>query len=934
MMLVETEHETIKDIFYEACQLDIEERDAFLHKKCGNNGGLISEVNSLLRSYKKSTEFFGDLANNILGVDLNDEEIDNELNPDPYNIIGSEVNRYIILSKIADGGMGVVYKAKDNQLDRVVALKFLPPFLVNDHQAIKRFRHEAMTASKMDHPNIGTIYSVEETAKGFPFISMAFYQGQTLQELLNIKKLSNSFILNIIKQIISGLTAAHQNNIVHRDIKPSNIILLKDDRIKIVDFGLAKVCDQQMTKSGIKMGTLSYMSPEHIKGDDLDERSDIWSLGVLFYELLSGQRPFTGLTDQSLMYAVLNDDVDFSLLDVPFSTKKLIGKCLQRNVGQRYQLIEDLSSELNNHSQRLAENSTTKSTKLFENFLLNNKLKIWFGVFALVTLMVLVAGYYSIPKTPTRIANISLPVTKSIAIYSSQESLSDFQLGLINDISQTRMTIAKNNADVWVVPFEKVKKYQAVDYAQARNTFGVNLIINLKLSYINNQHLVEISLIESEQLVIVNKKQVIQSTNNVASLQQSIRTAVLEILNLSNVPKIQKELSALVTTDHIAYEAYLKALGLLQRLDQEGSIQQAISLLKLALDKENEFLLAKSKLADAYWLMYQESKDIDYAKKAEKIYESLLLKKPDDINSYLSLGKLHTVLARYGTALASYKLALEFHQNSLQAFEGMADIYEKTNELKLAEEYYLKPIQLSPDRWDGYNDLGGFYLRRGRYQDAVRLFKQVIALTPNNAWAYSNLGSAYWYLGQTNKTKEYFEKSLVIQEDDTLYKNLGTIYFYENSFIEAAKYYTKASEINTQDHVLWASLAGAHYYAGEDELLVNSAFKKAIALASKKLEILPNDLDINLSLASYYAWVKQPQRSKQYLVTGKESSLLTVQHHFQIAVIYYLLEDTEHALEWLEKALKKGYPKKNILNSPDLAELKAQLNFKKLISKY
>jgi len=935
---MQIEREFIKEIFFEACQLNEKEQQAFLCQNYADNPMLIDEVNSLLLSYKKSVNFFGDLADNILGVDLNNDGHDEESNPDPYNIIGSKIKHYSVLSKIGDGGMGVVYKARDNKLNRVVALKFLPPFLVNDWQANKRFRQEATTASKIDHRNVGTIYSVDETENDIPFISMAYYQGETLQELLDKKALPKRLSFEIVKQILCGLKVAHKNNIVHRDIKPSNIILLSDGSVKILDFGLAKISDQKLTRSGVKMGTLAYMSPEHITGEELDTRSDIWSVGVLFYELLSGKRPFTGITDQALMYSVLNDAVDFSSLDVSFATKQLIGKCLQRNLERRYQSLGELSNKLTHLMQTQSHDPSSRLTSLFGDYLLNAKLKKWLLIIVLSSLIIVVFASYLHsalqPETKSESEVISLPREKIIAIYSSNEFLSDFQLGVINNLSQTLSAVAKKSENIWIVPFEKTRQRQAKNYEFAQSTFGVNLVINLNVELVDNKHIVEISIIDAKKLNIIQKKIVVQPLENIMSLQENISTTVFELLNLSYTPQVVDQFSALTKINPQAHESYLKALGLMQRTDQDGHLQQAIKLLELAIEKEKKFELAQSKLAHANWLLYVKSKDIRYAEIAENIYESLLLSRSNDINSYLSLGKLHTVLGRYGSALASYKLALKFQSTSLEAFEGMAEIYEKTNELDLAEEYFLKPIQFRPDRWNGYNNLGSFYLRRGRYHDAERLFKQVIALTPNNAWGYSNLGSTYWYMGETERTIDYFKQSLSIQEDYSLYKNLGTIYFYQNDFSQAAEYYNKASELNTTDHALWASLAGSYFYAGEDKRLVTSAFKKAIELANDKLKVLPNDLDINLSLASYYAWIKDSKTAKQHLSKIIKSSLLNVQQHFQVAVIFHLLEDRKLTLEWLEIALEKGYPKNNILSLPDLSKLKEQQAFKNLMARY
>ncbi len=210
-------------------------------------------------------------------------------------MIGQTVSHYKILAKLGEGGMGVVYKAEDTKLGRHVVLKFLAPYLTRDQEAIERFINEAKTASALDHPNICTIYEIGESDDGQLFIAMAYYVGETLREKIagangGSPLLAIDNAIEIATQIASGLTRAHEAGIIHRDIKPANIIITKRREVKILDFGLAKLAGQQhLTKSGATLGTIAYMSPEQAQGLPVDHRTDIWSLGVVMYEMLTGQ---------------------------------------------------------------------------------------------------------------------------------------------------------------------------------------------------------------------------------------------------------------------------------------------------------------------------------------------------------------------------------------------------------------------------------------------------------------------------------------------------------------------------------------------------------------------------------------------------------------------------------------------------------------------
>jgi len=210
-------------------------------------------------------------------------------------MIGQTISHYKILSKLGEGGMGVVYKAEDLKLKRCVALKFLPPELTRDAMAKERFVNEAQAASALDHPNICTIHEIDETNEGQTFIAMACYEGESLKTKIERGPLKLDETLDIAVQIAQGLTKAHEQKIIHRDIKPANVLITKDGLVKIVDFGLAKLSGRtKLTRTGTTPGTVSYMSPEQLRGGDVDHRSDIWALGVVLYEMIIGKTPFRG----------------------------------------------------------------------------------------------------------------------------------------------------------------------------------------------------------------------------------------------------------------------------------------------------------------------------------------------------------------------------------------------------------------------------------------------------------------------------------------------------------------------------------------------------------------------------------------------------------------------------------------------------------------
>ncbi|NIT61653.1 MAG: protein kinase, partial [Aliifodinibius sp.] len=248
------------------------------------------------------------------------------------------------------GGMGVVYKAEDTKLKRIVALKFLPSDLLRNEEAKKRLTLEAQAASALDHNNICTIHEINETEDGQLYIAMANYDGETLETKIEQKQLSFENTIDIIIQVAQGLSKAHETGIVHRDVKPSNIMITNDGVVKILDFGLAKLSNHpKLTKKGSTLGTVAYMSPEQIQGEEVDRRADIWAIGVILYEMITGQLPFKGEYDQAIIYSILNESpesISNLRTELPPRIEQILTKCISKKKEARYQNVNEMMADL------------------------------------------------------------------------------------------------------------------------------------------------------------------------------------------------------------------------------------------------------------------------------------------------------------------------------------------------------------------------------------------------------------------------------------------------------------------------------------------------------------------------------------------------------------------------------------------------------------
>ena len=311
----------VRDLYEEASALSGTERSAFLDRACGEDEDLHREVTSLLFETESVESPIEGLVDEVIWPALKslsgnasnlEDWLDDRLKADAEGtdlLIGRTISHFEILEPIGRGGMGMVYRANDRALDRVVALKFLPPSMSSDKAAKNRFIHEAKAASGLSHPNIATVHEIGETEDQQLFIAMGFYPGQTLKERLEQGPIAPEEAVDIALQLVTGLKEAHEHGVIHRDIKPGNIMVSGEGGVVLLDFGLAKLSHESgYTQVGQMMGTIAYMSPEQARGDSVDLRTDIWSFGVVLYELLTGRPPFHGDNVQTVIRAILEDD--------------------------------------------------------------------------------------------------------------------------------------------------------------------------------------------------------------------------------------------------------------------------------------------------------------------------------------------------------------------------------------------------------------------------------------------------------------------------------------------------------------------------------------------------------------------------------------------------------------------------------------------------
>ena len=852
------------------------------------------------------------------------------------DLIGQTISHYKVLQKLGSGGMGVVYKAEDTKLNRTVALKFLPPELSHLEDAKKRFIQEAQAASVLEHQNICTIHEIDETDDHQMFICMAYYDGETLRERIQRKPLTISEVYELALQIAQGLLQAHAAGVIHRDLKPANIILTKSGEVRILDFGLAKFAGETtLSRPHTLPGTIPYMSPEQIRGEKVDFRTDIWSYGVVLYEMISGSLPFHGDYDQAILYCILNEKPK-SLAElnreVPETLNHIVSCCLEKNPANRYQkmeeLLHDLKAALSESKTRIHAHPRLKWT--FKKTTLLVALTVLFLIFLLLS-------FSSIGTPLKRLMGIDrLPADKHLAFLPISLPAEDISLrtyfdGLTEIIASKLTQFNDTEGKLWIVPFKEVCEENISSVTEVRKEFGVNLAITGHYLPGEGYDQLVFNLIDTKKLRQIRSTIVEGQISQNLALQDKILTDLQHMLDMTPGEKSTEPWQDHPELDPVAYDFYIRGIGYLQKSDIPLHLDTAIEMLREATARDPGFALAQAKLGEAYWQKYQNTDDTQWVLYAESHCQKALKISPDNPIVLVCNGQLQSGTGHPEQAKITFQRALIHDSLNADAYRGLARTYETLGQFKEAETAYLNSIQIQPAYWRNYNSLGVFYYRQGQYENAVTQFQKVIVLTPESSKGYYNLGGVYFFLGEWQKAEDMFQNSVQIDQSSAGYSNLGTLNFYLGNYEKSALMYEKALAISDKDYQIWAGLAEAYRWQGNQDEKSRNCYLKAISLAEEQLQIRTGDLEIETDLAGYHASLGHQEKAHELLQKLIHQKIENVETYFRIGEIFEMLGDREEALRWIGQALENGFSKKMINAYPGLKSLRADERY---IEKY
>ena len=726
--------EVLSTLLDQALSLPLEARAAFLDEECRNDQPLREEIRSLLIAHDASSGYFERLSEQIVSPALMalSSDVGDEL------LVGQTFAQYRIVEKLATGGMGVVFKALDQRLERFVALKFLPASLSTDAGSKRRLLSEAKAASALDHPNIGVVHDIGEAAAGRLFIVMAYYEGETLERRNQRGGLSIQDALALTRQIAGALAAAHQNGIVHRDVKPSNILITRDGAAKLLDFGIAMLAGSTLARDGAVVGTVAYMSPEQTRAVIVDHRTDLWSLGVVLYEMVSGLRPFRADDDDELIHAIRHGGwkpVDRVNSEIPSPITRILERCLAKDPNERYGTAEELLTDLE---------TLGSANSALSGIATRGERGRWlrYGSAALF-LCLIVAGVLYVQEYEDPLLHQAVGVQtrgNRLAVLPVSLVDSDGDEDYLAD-GMTAELIAQLSGigGLRVIARSSVMGYngRSKNPTEIGRELAVETVLQGSVRKAGDQLQISMHLVDTRTRQQLWTRNYTAPASELQRLEREIALRVAQVLRVQVHSPEQRQLVRAGTSSADAYLFYLKGLHFLDKRN-DPSVRQAKDYFERALDLDPAFARAWTGLGDTYSALSALAtvRAAHAYPQSRAAAERALQIDPDLPEAHVTLATaLSTYYWQFDAAADHYRRALELNPSYANAhrlhaeylrFEGRFD--EALAAARQGEE--LDPLSPAHQIETGID----LYWAR-RYDEAMAQFRRILGVNPQFNYA-------------------------------------------------------------------------------------------------------------------------------------------------------------------------------------------------------
>jgi tetratricopeptide (TPR) repeat protein/tRNA A-37 threonylcarbamoyl transferase component Bud32 len=838
--------------------------------------------------------------------------------------------RYTVVEEVGSGGMGQVYKAIDRKLGKTVALKLIRPDTSAQQEALERFRRELALAQDVTHPNVCRVHDLGEV-NGILYISMEYVEGQSLEALIqSVGHLSPKQTVTLGRQICAGLHAVHERGIVHRDLKPGNVMVDRSGHALVMDFGMAYHSEQErLTGEGAVLGTLAYLSPEQARGRLTDQRSDLYAVGLVLYEMLTGRRP---PGDGGSVPLALRDSGDAcpppSRLapEVPGALDAVVMRCLERDPARRFPSALALEEALAHAAAALSSGVSSRVRRVP-----GRKVKPW----PIVALLVIVAaaaagGWWSLrgtgdpPPSPGR-----APIVAVLPLSNVGSNPADEYLGV--GIADSLITHLAGVPAVTVVSRSATLESgrPLSDTRALARELGVTFVVNGGVQRADKRIRVTLNLVRPDDSVAWGRE-FDGAFDEFFALQRRMAEDLSAALQVTLTRAQRERLARPPAASFEAYADYSRGRALLERPNVAGNVERAFEAFETALGKDPAFALAHAGLGEAHWARYQETKDAAWTARAQTSITEALRLDPEQPRTRFALALLYQGTGRADAAIDELRRVLVQQPSNDDARRLLGDILADRGRWNEAIAELRGAVALRPDYWRNHSSLGYAYMKSGRHDEAIAAYTSVTQLQPDNSRGFQMLGTAYQNRGDNRLALENYRRAIELGPDARAYLNLGTIFYDEGRFREAAQAYEEVVRLGPPSPIAHRNLGDAYARLGA-VAKARQAYLRAIELSEEALNVNPKDAQALSRLAVYEAKVGRHADAAKHIGQAQALGAADGEVSYRKAVVHALAGQRGPAVAALAEAVARGYSASRARVDYDLRTLQPLPEFQSLV---
>jgi eukaryotic-like serine/threonine-protein kinase len=921
----------LQDILGRLSALDVSERHALLHEVSGGDPDFADRVKQILDNYDSALEFFQKFPGLLRDA--------SEKTPARTFSDGEIVaDRFRIRCLRGQGGVGEVYEAEDRDLDgELVALKTLRASLAGDERLVDRLTQELRLARRISHPNVCRVFDVYQhhtTSRArISFFTMELLAGETLANRLQRGRITTDEALPLVQQMAEAIDAAHAADVVHGDLKPANIMLVPSpsgaERVVVTDFGLARWLPVASTLVSTTLdsrpwGTPVYMAPEQLLGARITRASDIYALGVVCYEMVTGQQPFT--LDSPLLLAVrklrqapLPPREVVPELDVRWQAAIL--RCLDVDPEHRFPFARDIVKAIERgptgrRSWMIGSAAAVAASVIGVT---------WGGP-------TLIEGGKALSTLVARQVN---PEQTVVILPFSQEYPSGegnaFALGLTAAVTDALGSVARESRGLYVIPTTEVIDTGVNTPPLAQQTLGATLFVSARVATVNDHTEIAIGLNElSRQGFRLKDTRMVTIPSNGRAVLEPVTAAIMQLLDMNgSVGASPWDAGEALRLE--AETAYLLGRGYLAQ--GTTNLAAAIRALQSSIQQHDQYAPAHASLGEAYLAQYVATRDASALSRAQGSVDRAIAIEPNDPRSRVIRGRIYLATSQNQRAILELKSALDLDPDAPDARRRLGQAYEADGAIDKAEETYREAIGRHPRHWSAHEDLAVFLYGEGRYREAEQSFVAASAYAPANLLAIRNLAAVYLVQERFEAAESELEKGLSIAPDAALYNNLAWVYILEGKFRDAVTPMEEAVKLSGADSNTWSSLARTYRWATGHEHEAQRAYETALQQADEEKRVNPLNAEVRGNRAYLLAEMGRTDEALREMAStlALDNAKAQVIVLFDAALVHELIGDRKQALEHLLLAARGGYSKAVIERHPDLRRLRTDPGFRQIL---